>query len=658
MIRMDLKHISQTRKESSHPELSSERMAKFLQLVTHMKRFVLFIFLVVTVLACIHPVSGNESTDFFPTPAGLEDQVSFWVDVFTRYSINHQIIHDADRPERVYRIADLRDLQKLGEVTRDKREAFVESERRKVVSILKKLASGNIDVAHLSGEEARLYRLFGEKPSRKVLLRAFKRVRVQGGMKEAFRDGIVRSGRYIDGIQEILNEHGLPEELAFLPHVESSFNPHARSKYGAAGIWQFTRSTGRYYLKIRREVDERCDPVLSTQAAARLLKTNYRALDSWPLAIMAYNYGLRGIQYTVRKIGTKDVEKIIRTYRSRRFGFASRNFYTEFIAAVRVAQSPETYFGDIELDPPLRFKTVILPAHQPLDSVLAAYEMTAETLKDLNPALRPTVFRKERMIPKGYRLRLPMPESVLAMAESSNTREDEDNTGFISSLTDKLKTWVGILLASSREGRSSQETAEDSSLSESNKTVSMAGVSADDDSRATLDDVTERSPTTFADGATPTASTMPSLEIRGTSLVVLPEETLGHYADWLEVSAQSLRRLNGLRFRQPIYVGQELRLTFHRVQLGTFEEKRLAFHKALLDEFLCKYRIDESRIHTIRSGETLWTVANQRYDVPLWLLMACNGVKDPNRVTPGQAVIVPVVQSIDAGYRRAVEIGN
>jgi len=633
-------------------------MAKFLQLVTHMKRFGLYIFLVITVLGRIHPVSGTGESNYFPIPADLEDQVTFWVDVFTRYSISQQIIHDADRPERVYRIVDLLDLQKVGEVTRGKREAFVESERSKVVSILKKLASGDVDAAHLSGEEARLYRLFGEKPSRNVLLRASKRVRVQGGMKEAFLDGIVRSGRYIDGIQEILDEHGLPEELAFLPHVESSFNPHARSKYGAVGIWQFTRSTGRYYLKIRREVDERSDPVLSTEAAARLLKTNYQVLDSWPLAIMAYNYGLRGIQYAVRKIGTKDVEKVIRTYRSRRFGFASKNFYTEFLAAVQVAKSPETYFGDIELDPPLKFKTVILPVHQPLDSVLAAYEMTAETLKDLNPALRPTVFRKERMIPSGYRLRLPMPESVLATAESPNKQENEDNTGFISSLTDKLKTWVGILFASNREGRSSQEIAEDSSPSESNIAFVMSEDSEVDDSRATSDDETERSSSTFADGATPPDSTMPSLEIRGTSLVVLPEETLGHYADWLEVSAQSLRQINGLRFRQPIYVGQQLRLTFHRVQPGIFEEKRLAFHKALLDEFLRKYRIDESRIHTIRSGETLWTVANQRYDVPLWLLMACNGVKDPNRVTPGQAVIVPVVQSIDAGYRRAVEIGN
>src|SRR5206468_2285045 len=84
-----------------------------------------------------------------------------------------------------------------------------------------------------------------------------------------------RSGRYVDGFQGIFTKQGLPEELALLPLVESSFENRSFSKAGAAGIWQFTRSTGRLYLRVNRKLDDRLDPMKSTQAAARLLNDQY-----------------------------------------------------------------------------------------------------------------------------------------------------------------------------------------------------------------------------------------------------------------------------------------------------------------------------------------------------------------------------------------------
>jgi LysM repeat protein len=77
-----------------------------------------------------------------------------------------------------------------------------------------------------------------------------------------------------------------------------------------------------------------------------------------------------------------------------------------------------------------------------------------------------------------------------------------------------------------------------------------------------------------------------------------------------------------------------------------------------MDDFLTEYQIAESIVYTVRNGETLWTVANRRFDVPLWLLMACNGVSDPNRMNPGQTVLIPVVRRLESGSGRTAEVGN
>ena len=98
----------------------------------------------------------------------------------------------------------------------------------------------------------------------------------------------------------MLREEGVPIELAALPHVESSFDPTAYSRAGAAGMWQFIRSTGLRYMRIDHIVDDRRDPFFSSVAAARLLRDNYEVLQNWALAITAYNHGQAGMRNAVR----------------------------------------------------------------------------------------------------------------------------------------------------------------------------------------------------------------------------------------------------------------------------------------------------------------------------------------------------------------------
>lgn len=110
-------------------------------------------------------------------------------------------------------------------------------------------------------------------------------IRVQTGQKERFLEGVVRSGAYLPAIKKIFRAYNLPEDLAYLPHVESSFDTKAYSKLGASGVWQFTYSTGKQYLRIDGAVDERGDPLLAAHAAAKYLKNSYDLLGSWPLAL-------------------------------------------------------------------------------------------------------------------------------------------------------------------------------------------------------------------------------------------------------------------------------------------------------------------------------------------------------------------------------------
>jgi len=197
-----------------------------------------------------------------------------------------------------------------------------------------------------------------------------------------------------------------------LPHVESSFNPAAYSKVGAAGLWQFMRSTGRRYMRIDGAVDDRLDPFRSTEAAAQLLAYNYHVLGTWPLALTAYNHGTAGVLRAKETLGTDDIVKIVRSYTSRTFGFASRNFYVSFLAALDIDRNPEKYFGALQRNGEVRFHELQLPAYVPATSLERALKIDGATLRALNPALLPSVWNGAQRVPKAYRLRLPVEDGT------------------------------------------------------------------------------------------------------------------------------------------------------------------------------------------------------------------------------------------------------
>jgi membrane-bound lytic murein transglycosylase D len=244
------------------------------------------------------------------------------------------VLHDRDNLAVIY------DVVQVGGTTNEMRaqelaKAEVERARDRYKAILVSLARG-IPPEALGFEGRWVDQAWGCPCPPELLIGAAWNIRAQQGLREKVEEGILRARPLMPHILAILRRHNVPEELAALPMVESSFNPHARSKAGAVGLWQILRSTGTRYLNISRHRDDRRDPIRATEAAARLLRQNYKALGSWPLAVVAYNHGTVRVQAARAAVGSDAVEEIIARYSGRRFGFASRNFYPEFLAALEI----------------------------------------------------------------------------------------------------------------------------------------------------------------------------------------------------------------------------------------------------------------------------------------------------------------------------------
>jgi membrane-bound lytic murein transglycosylase D len=304
----------------------------------------------------------------FPVLPGLEGAVEFWKQIFVRYGAGEVVFFDPSDHGKIYSVLRVPD----GEEGR----MLIERERARIVTD-----------HDLNPEDGR--------------------VRSQRGVKEQFISGLRISGRYMSQMRKIFRDEGLPVELAYLPLVESSFNVRARSSAGAVGMWQFMPETGRQFLLVSDAVDERRDPLVSTRAAARLLKQNHRLLGNWPLAVTAYNHGTEGIFRAMDTIGTQDLVEIIRRYQSPTFGFASKNFYAEFLAAVSVAKNSDAYFPVLRSHPPLNLREIEIKRPLSIHSLLKPTAVSHGDFLEWNPAVSTTA----TIIPAGYRIKVP-PEKV------------------------------------------------------------------------------------------------------------------------------------------------------------------------------------------------------------------------------------------------------
>ncbi|MGD9031910.1 MAG: transglycosylase SLT domain-containing protein [Desulfobacteraceae bacterium] len=618
----------------------------------------------------------SAASELFPMYPCIEPNVWFWIEAYSNYSTAEGIIHDSNNLNIIYDVIELRPPEKHG--ARKVNRKRIKKAKRKYKRILSKLAKN----PSAQDPEARFVAaLFGPNAVPADFRRAMYNIRCQTGQRDRFVKGLIRSGAYIEEIREIFRAEGLPEDLAYLPHVESSFNPKAYSKFGAAGIWQFTHSTGKRFMTIGYAMDERRDPIRSSRAAAKLLKQNYEKLGNWPMAITAYNHGVTGMLRAKRSKGS--YEEIFKHYKRRRFKFASRNFYAEFLAAREVAKNYRRYFGLLQLDKPRDTREVLLEGYTTMADLSRHFQVDVETIHSLNPALRRPVLKNQKYVPKGYALRLPahavegkrvasaeMLESIYRLRQKPSRFyrvKRGDTVGEIAQMHG-LKV-SDLIVANNLDSRATIYINQNLRLPlrgeklekvEATPKISpqLASVSETQSKKVAVIPPEKKQPK--FEGETP-ASDLPvtpavvvgNLEVEhvitedGRKIGVIRvelEETLGHYADWLRVPTWAIRRLNGLRYGKFLRIHQKVKIPLDNVSREQFEQARIEFHQELQEDFFSVYKIESVQIYRVKNGDNIWTLCNEVFKLPLWLVKKYNPDVDFYNLRRSEKLAIPVVE--------------
>ncbi len=240
-------------------------------------------------------------------------------------------------------------------------------------------------------------------------------------IKKRFSLYLERSGRYVQLMKEILKTYNIPEDIAFLPIIESGFNPEAYSVARAVGPWQFIAGTAKKYgLKIDWWRDERKDPVKSTVAAANYFKDLYEMFGSWSLAMAAYNAGEGKIFKALNRTKSDDYWALLNT---RHIKKETKEYVPRFIAAKMIASDPGSYgFGDLDYHTPFAYDEVSLDRPIDLETAARCSETTIDNIKDLNPEIRrwstpPNV--------SPYPLRIPFGKKSIFVENLANTPVEE-----------------------------------------------------------------------------------------------------------------------------------------------------------------------------------------------------------------------------------------
>jgi len=641
-------------------------------------------------LASLAVSSLVHAQETFPQPEELQPDVDFWISIFSRYSTDEGVLHDNRHLGVVYARLDM-----PAKLSRRERQRRVEAERKKIQAALGSLASGKRD--NLTAEEARILALWPEGVSNETLRSAIGQIRFQQGLSDRFRAGLERAGLWRDYVNEEFTALGVPVDLAALPHVESSYDTNARSHVGASGIWQFTQSTGRRFMRVDHVVDERNDPFAATRAAGRLLAYNYSLTGNWPMAITAYNHGLAGVRRAMSQYGDTAYVDILRNYNGRTFGFASRNFYVAFLAAREIDQHPEKYFPGVTPMRPVDYAVADLPAYIAVPGLSAALGIEPADIARYNPGLQATIWQGSKYLPRGYQLRLPAAavngslDSVIASLPADSVFAEQLPDMFhtvvrgdtLSEIAETYDTRVSTLVAlntlsSSHSIRAGQRlrlpaagpapatvTAADVAAEAEQAEAELIAAVADSEAPTPLEEVEAPTPigemeadSTDGDMAAAMLATIQTALLSDPSDYSVAEdgtievqslETLGHYGDWLEIKTQRLRDLNGLAFRTPVEVGQRIKLDLGTVDAATFEQRRIAYQRAQQDSFFRRHTINGVTAHTIQPGESVWLLALRTYDVPLWLLRQYNPNLDMANVRPGTTVQMPVLADVGSG---------
>ena len=504
-----------------------------------------------------------ESTGAFPVPAQIQPNVDFWRNVYSKWGRRQVALHDEVYLGVVYEVIDLPGTNDNG-YTPDQK-SMIQGRKSALEYRLRNVQDKTRNGQPLSSEEAALRDRLVAAGGSSAIYGADDRVRAQRGLKERFRRGIEISGRYEPAFREAFQSAGLPEDLVYLPHVESSYQLGAVSSAGATGVWQFMPATGRSYMHVGHAVDERLDPVVSAKAAARYLGDAHNRLGTWPLAITSYNHGVGGMARAKAEYGN-DFGKIVRNYQGKYFGFASRNYYAEFLAAREIADHPDTYFPGIVRQAPLTEDRIVLPASVPATRVAAHYGVSLDRLSAVNLAWREPARNGNALLPAGHTVWLPtgatkrvagLPSA--APAERFASFEPPASPAGPSKLVVAAKSdWPRPVQGApeARTQKAAYQPAKPIKVATTDRPTTAKAAA-----KPAAKPVVAKKATPSNKTAPKTASKAPPKAKQPTQHVVKAKETLYSVATRYDMSVDQLRKLNGMSAKDTnIRSGQRLRV--------------------------------------------------------------------------------------------------
>jgi membrane-bound lytic murein transglycosylase D len=301
----------------------------------------------------------NKVSDTFFVNPYFYPTVHFWFLIYTQFESTSIVIHDKNNLSLIYKVLDFSSLKKKGLSNNTLYILQQKISAEKLKDLKASLDHLSKDPFSLSLPSKKIYRILknaniqlpvGKKERSQFFTRLHDNMRTQTGQKNFIRDGIIRSLPYQKFLTDYFERKQLPKELLAIPFLESSFNPKAQSKVNALGIWQFMPLISTYYVPKRtNDFDYRFNVGVASVAAGFLMTENIQIMKSWDLAVTAYNSGPKHLLKTRRELGRKKVtlEEVIAHSDSQHFGFASKNFYSEFLALAHTLAYREELFDDL-----------------------------------------------------------------------------------------------------------------------------------------------------------------------------------------------------------------------------------------------------------------------------------------------------------------------
>lgn len=570
----------------------------------------LFLFLSVPLSLTDASAQSSEigSSKSIYNPRGLEGRVEFWKLIFARYGKDHRVFHNRKYPEIIYSVIDFSEYEASlrGKALMDAKLREVDKEKAKIISALLHLASGN---KARNDFESRIDQLYsGLKGNKRSLMREGAKeelIRYQTGIKERFRDGLVRSGRYLKAIEHIFVSEGLPPELGRLPLVESSFDYTAYSSVGAAGIWQFMPATAKRYMTMNNYLDERRDPIIATRAAAKYLKNSYKNTGEWPLAVTSYNHGLSGVMRGVKQVGSINLVDLIEKYDAKSFGFASSNFYAEFIAALEVERNSEKYFPGLERERAIEFDEVRVAKSVRYSDLLTITRASNDQLVELNRGFKPPILTGRVSIPAGTLVKVPRDTGSKLIAKVSGSQIVARSTNFKAHL---YKPGTSTQLASSIPESVSMEV-----LEERKDVRQVEVIPLGEELRAPSK---SRSSTQIAKNT--------NAVLKPITYKVKPGDTLSGLARTFNLPVKEIMSLNGFTKANDLKFGKEIKIS----SSGTKRSVTTDTVKPV------------SSSYVVKRGDTLSGIS-KKFSRPVKDIMRVNGLKSANDLKAGKSIKIP-----------------